>query len=159
MIEMAMGIMVGCMPAVAALIRNRGLPFSHAFSSLYSNFESARVSTWSWLKENPKIRPRVHFNSSPSKNGDSALRDQRKGSSNWESGGYIELMEARQPRNWTCAALYVVASRWNRGDACLGGHVAFETELTSRRSYGPLHAFPAIHASGQDHSRLDHHGI
>ena len=96
---MAIGIMVGCMPAVAALIRNRGLPFTHACSSLHSIFDSARVSTWSWLKGNSKIRSRIYSKKTSSKSGGSALSDQRKGSSNWESDGYIELMEARQPKD------------------------------------------------------------
>lgn len=96
---MAIGIMVGCMPAVAALIRNRGLSFTYAFSSLHSIFDSARVSTWSWLEGNSKIRSRFYSKKTPSRNGDSAVWDQRKGSANWESDGYVELMEARQPRN------------------------------------------------------------
>lgn len=95
---MAIGIMVGCMPAVAALTRNRGLTVSHTFATLHAFCETIQVSSWSWFQRNSKIRSWIYFNKTSSENGDSTLRDQRKRSSKRQSEGYIELMEARQPR-------------------------------------------------------------
>lgn len=99
MIEMAIGIMVGCMPAVAALVRKRDLPFSNAFSSLHTIFKSSHVSVWLWLERRLRGTSSCDHKKTTSKIRDSALREQQRRSPNWESDGYFERMEAQEPRN------------------------------------------------------------
>ena len=100
---MAIGIIVGCMPAVAALIRKRGLPFSHAFDSLRSKLRLARNSTWSWIEESSKSFSGARGKGSQPKAEDTTLRGQTESSGSWSSDGYFELVEARQNRNKSLA--------------------------------------------------------
>ena len=102
-IEMTIGIIVGCMPAVAALIRNRGLPYSHAFKSLRSRLRLARKSTWSWIEESSKSFSRARGKGRQPEVGDTALRGQTESSVSWGSDGYFELVEARQNVNRSLA--------------------------------------------------------
>ena len=98
MIEMTIGIIVGCMPAVAALVRHRGLPFSRLFSSILSRIQSARVSAWSWIEGGTKSSSSDKTKETICDRGDLTLRGQRVKTRNRSSEDYVELIEARQGR-------------------------------------------------------------